>query len=292
MHCKGDRDEGKIVALAAFSLLWSASCSGPRCTGLQEPSHAVLVDGGSSSSSSAAANPATHLLPRARRRRPGSRQSTAAWRSTPRVALVAPPRVRRRQRDLHCDAPPPPARRHRPVSRPLAAAWRSLRLLLHELGSGGGAFTPTPTSSRSVAPVWLAPVDGCLAKPSAAPPRACRQRRGFHPDPHLLALGNTGLARRRRWWPGGAPSRSTRGHKGSLVASLVRNDGSPQLPAHGAHRRQRRPPAACSPQPPPPRIPLRRPCDCSPASGSACGGYLRSVERERAPNFVARRCRR
>jgi hypothetical protein len=253
MHCKGDRDEGKIVALAAFSLLWSASCSGPRCTGLQEPSHAVLLDGGSSSSSSAAANPATHLLPRARRRRPGSRQSTAAWRSTPRVALVAPPRVRRRRRDLHCDAPPPPARRHRPVSRPLAAAWRSLRLLLHELGSGGGAFTPTPTSSRSVAPVWLAVVDGGLAE---------------HPRAPLVDT-------RARWWP-------------PWCVTM----GSPQLPAHGAHRRQRRPPAACSPQPPPPRIPLRRPCDCSPASGSACGGYLRSVERERAPNFVARRCRR
>jgi hypothetical protein len=57
MHCKGDRDEGKIVALAASSLLWSALCSGPRCTGVQEPSHAVLADGGFFSSSSAAANP-------------------------------------------------------------------------------------------------------------------------------------------------------------------------------------------------------------------------------------------
>jgi hypothetical protein len=102
----------------------------------------------------------------------------------------------------------------------LTAAWRSLRLLLHELVGSGGAFNPTPTSSRSAALVWLAPVDGGLAE---------------HPRSPLVET------RARRWPP--------------WCVTL----GAPQLPTHGAHRR-RRPPAACSPHPPPPRIPLQRPC--------------------------------
>jgi hypothetical protein len=135
------------------------------------------------------------------------------------------------------------------------------------------------TSSRSAAPACLTLVDGGLAKPMAAPPRARQRRRGFHPDTHLLARGSASLAHGRQWRPGGAPSRCTPGNSSSSVASLLPNDGSPQLPTQGSHRR-RRTPAVCSPQPPPPRAPLRRPCDVL-SREWLCGWWLSPLDGER-----------
>jgi hypothetical protein len=105
---------------------------------------------------SAAASPPCSLL--CPRRSPGLRPSTAAWRSTTRVALDAPPRARRRRRSLHRDTTPPHARRRRPDG-----VRSATRLVLELIGSGKKEGTATrllPARRGAPAPLRFSPARG------------------------------------------------------------------------------------------------------------------------------------